>query len=938
MGELKHIGVIRRSGRYPWGSGKNGYQRNSSLRGYVLKLKKQGLTEKEIAEGMGIKTTRLRAEISMEKSAQRQADAALAQRLKDKGYSYVEIGKRMGKNESSVRSLLDPVMQERAKMLDNTVDMLKRQVDEKVYLDVGLGIENQVGVTRTMLNTAVAALQNEGYKAQYVQVPQPGTGKMTSIKVLTKGDVDYTTLALNKDKIKGITEWSEDKGRSYLGLEPITNISKDRISVKFVEDGGGDMDGVIQLRRGVADISLGESKYAQVRIGVEGTHFLKGMAVYSDDLPDGVDILFNTSKSKDTPILGPSKNTVLKSVKDDPDNPFGSTVRQMHYKDANGNDKLSAINKVYEEGDWDTWSKTLSSQMLGKQSPALAKQQLDLALKIKQEEFDDYNSLTNPTVKKKLLANFADECDSDAVNLKAAAMPRQASYVILPSTDLKPNEIYAPNYKNGETVVLIRHPHGGTFEIPQLQVNNTNPKAKSIFGNAIDAVAIHPSAAKKLSGADFDGDTVLVIPNGNKLIKTTPSLKSLSDFDPKLAYPAVEGMKRLTPRNKQTEMGKISNLITDMTIKGASHDEIARAVRHSMVVIDAEKHELNYQQSFLDNGIASLKTIYQGGPTKGAATLLSRAKSEVRVDKRKDIYKPDPNTGKKIFEETGEKIYSIPDPVNKGKRIYINYPNKDTKRVDPKTGKKIFEPDFTKPYYIDKTTKQKVELDPNTNIKEAKKKTVSTKMYETDDANSLSSGTRMESIYAGYANSLKAMGDKARKISINTPPLEYSPSANKVYSKEVASLKSKLSIAISNKPKERQALLLANKVISSKRQANPDLDPQSLKKLKGQALAEARNRSGAKKITIQITPKEWEAIQSGAVSNSILSQMLNNTDPKVIKEYATPRSSKSSLLSPSKLGKAKIMFDRGYTQAEVASMLGVSATTLVKAIEEKGES
>jgi len=882
MAEIKHIGIKRRSGRYPWGSGEDGYQRNSSFREKVNELKKQGLTESQIAEGMGFGkkgTSKLRAEISLEKAAQRKADSAFALRLKDKGYSATEIGKRMNLNESSVRSLLDPVMQERALIIENTANMLRKQVEEKKYLDVGKGIENQAGVTRTKLNTAIAELQKEGYKLQYVDVEQLGTGKITSTKVLTKGDVPYQTLFKERDQIRMINDWSDDGGRSWLGLKPPTNIDPSRVKIRYAEDGGKDMDGVIQLRRGVDDISLGDAKYAQVRIAVGGTHFLKGMAIYSDDLPEGTDILFNTNKSSDVPVYGKKDNSILKPLKDDPDNPFSSTVRQINYTDKDGNTKLSALNIVNEEGAWDDWSRTLSSQMLSKQSPALAKQQLDIALKIRQDEFDEINSLTNPTVKANLLASFADECDSDAVHLKAAAMPRQGNYVILPSTTIKPTEIYAPKYENGENVVLIRHPHGGTFEIPQLKVNNNDPKIKSLFENAKDAVVIHPDVAKKLSGADFDGDTVLVIPNKNKQISTSPSIKSLQDFDPKLSYPGYEGMKRITSGNKQTEMGKISNLITDMTIKGASQDEIARAVRHSMVVIDAEKHNLNYKQSFIDNGIAELKTIYQGGPTKGAATLISRAKSQIRVDKRSDSYKIDPQTGKKIFNNTPES--------------YIN-----------KKGKVV------------------------------ERKTKSTKMYEVDDANELSSGTRMESIYANYANSLKRLGDQARLNLVNTPNLEYSPSARKVYKSEVDSLLSKLTLAISNKPLERQAQFLANKVVSMKREANPDLIPQDLKKIKGQALAEARHRVGARKQSILMSPKEWEAIQAGAISNSVLKQILDNTDLDLVKKYATPRQAK--LVSAAKLTKANVLLNRGYTQAEVARMLGLSTTTLAKAIEERG--
>lgn len=935
MDELKHIGVARRSGRYPWGSGKDGYQRNTSIRGHVNALKKQGLTESQIAEGLGYGkkgTSKLRADISLEKAAQRQADSALAQRLKDKGYSYTEIGKRMGRNESSVRSLLDPVMQERALITEHTADMLRRQVAEKGYLDVGAGIENQVGVSRTRLNTSIAQLQKDGYKLQYIREEQPGTGKYTTIKVLTKDDVDYKTLYQNKDKIRGITEWSEDGGRSYLGLEPIANISKNRISVKYAEDGGADMDGVIQLRRGVNDISLGDKRYAQVRIGVDGTHYLKGMAIYADDLPDGVDIVFNTNKKKGTPMMGDKKSTVLKNVEDDPDNPFGSTVRQKKYIDSDGKEKLSALNIVYEEGDWHTWEKTLSSQMLSKQTPELAKQQLNLSLKIKQDEFDEYNSLTNPTVKRKLLETFADECDADAVHLKAAALPRQGSYVILPSTKLKPNEVYAPMFNNGEKVVLIRHPHAGTFEIPELIVNNSNPSAKKIFENAIDAVAINPLVAKRLSGADFDGDSVLVIPNPsskNKIVSRDP-IKTLLEFDPRESYPSFDGMKRMTASQKGAEMGKISNLITDMTIKGATRDEIARAVKHSMVVIDAEKHGLNYKQSFIDNGIAELKKTYQGGEMRGASTLISKAGADFWVDRRQDKYAVDPKSGKKIFKYTDEKLHYIKDPNNPSKKLYVNYPKIDTKKVDPITGKKIFKTDYDNPYFVDPKTRTRIPVSPN-QVKEINRRTKSTRMYEEDDAYNLSSGTRIESIYANHANALKGLGDKARKTAINTPPLKYSPSAKKAYAPEVASLLADLSIAISNKPSERQAILLANKVIKTKRQANPDLEAPALKKIRGQALAEARHRVGAKKQLINITPKQWEAIQAGAISNNVLREILNNADLDQIKQYSSPR--KDNKLSTAKVNRAKLLFDRGYTQAEVASMLGTTPSMLINSIK-----
>lgn len=283
------------------------------------------------------------------------------------------------------------------------------------------------------------------------------------------------------------------------------------------------------------------------------------------------------------------------------------------------------INKRAEEGDWGEWSKTLPSQFLSKQSLTLIKKQLGLAKADKQAEFDEICSLTNPTVKKALLKSFADDCDAAAVHLQAAALPRQKYQVILPLTKIKDNEVYAPNYKDGETVALIRYPHGGTFEIPILKVNNKLAEGKSVLGNTpADAIGINKKNADRLSGADFDGDTVMVIPCNSSQSKvritSTSPLKGLEGFDTKDAYGGVvekgtdgkdhyyrNGKEYKIMKNTQTEMGKVSNLITDMTLKGATEDELARAVRHSMVVIDAEKHKLDYKQSEIDNGISSLK-------------------------------------------------------------------------------------------------------------------------------------------------------------------------------------------------------------------------------------------------------------------------------------------------------------------------------------------
>ena len=925
----------RRSGRYPWGSGENPYQSEKWYGAWVREMRAAGMTNAEIAKLEGISTKQLAARVSISNAEQRAAERAEAIRLKDKGYSNVAIGKKMGKNESSIRALLDPVLAERAEITMNIANLLKENVDKKKYLDVGTGTENHLGISRTRLDTAVEILKEQGYQVHFVKVPQLGVpGNFTSVKVLVPPGTEYKETYENRGKIQNIAGYSEDGGRSFLGLEPPKVIDSKRIKIVYSEEGGKEKDGVIELRRGVDELSLGQSRYAQVRIAVDGDRYMKGMAIYSDNMPDGIDILYNTNKPKGThpdkvfKSMDPDMNhisvdrirkqveregftgkkandEVLKRAKlgliegtvpPDPDNPFGSTVRQKHYIDKDGKEQLSALNMVGspsipgsgEEGSWSEWSRNLSSQFLSKQSPALAKRQLKLAYDLKKEEFDEINKLTNPVVKKKLLMALADEADSAAVHLKAAALPRQGNYVILPIPSLKDNEVYAPKFRNGEEVVLIRHPHGGKFEIPQLKVNNRHPEAKKILGTAVDAIGINSRVAERLSGADFDGDTVLVIPNSPKIgVRTSAPLKGLENFDPHEQYKGYEGMQVMSKGSIGRHMGDISNLITDMSVKGAPPNEIVRAVRHSMVVIDAHKHKLNYKQSYIDNGIASLKKKYQGSPTAGAATLISRASSDERVPHRREgQLVMDPDTGKT-------------------RRLYI----------DPSTGKKLYEP--TGETYVDKKTGKTVQ-----------RLTKSTKMAEVEDARELSSGTTMENLYADHANKLKALGNQARKEALRTPNLEYSPSANKTYKKEVATLDAKLNNALKNAPRERQAQIIANHVVRMKLQDNPGMDKDDIKKVKNQALSEARIRTGASKDNIVITDKEWAAIQAGAISTSKLTKILNNTDIDVVKQLATPRTSTS--ITPAKKSRIKSMLNLGYTQAEIADAVGVSTSTITE--------
>lgn len=873
---IEHYGTPRRSGRYPWGSGGNS-QHSKDFLAYVTDLRRQGLSEVEIAKGLGITTTELRAQKSLARNEAKAADIAMAQRLKDKAWSNVAIGERMGIPESSVRVLLKPGTKDKNDILVTTANMLKEQVDEKKYIDVSAGVEHHIGVSRNKLNNAVAMLKEQGYTIHYVKVDQLGTGLQTSIKVLAPPNTPYAEVFRNRDNIQQSFVYSPDGGRSFNKPQPPLSISSKRIAIKYAEEGGTEADGVVYVRPGVKDCSLGGARYSQVRIAVDGTHYIKGMAVYKDDLPDGVDLMFNTNKSNTG-----NKLDALKKMSDDPENPFGSSIsRQILEHTKDGKTKvMSVMNLVNDEGDWDTWSNTLSTQMLSKQNPSLIKRQLDLTYEGRKTELEKIKSLTNPAVKKKLLEEFADNTDSAAVNLKAVALPRQATHVIMPVPKLKETEVYAPNFDNGERVVLIRHPHGGIFEIPELTVNNKHPEARKLLGHAQDAIGINAKVAEKLSGADFDGDTVLVIPNNSGRIKTAPMLEGLKNFDPKAAYPKYPGMKVMSEHYKQVQMGEVSNLINDMTIRGASPEELARAVRHSMVVIDATKHELNYKQSAIDNGIRELKARYQSG---GASTLISRAKSEQWVVKRK------------------------PRPMSKGGPI------------DPKTGEKVYE-DVGK-IFTDTSGKTRIE------------KQRSTKLAEAKDAHTLSSGTPVEKLYADHSNRLKAMANEARKEVLATKPLPVSASAKVTYKKEVASLDAKLRLAQRNAPLERQAQIIANTTFKARLKANPDLSKDQIKKIKHQELVRARLLTGAKKQEIDLTDTEWQAIQSGAVNNTKMQEILRYSNPDKIRKLATPR--KQILMSDSNLRRAQAMLKQGKTQAEVANALGVSLSTLKKGL--KGE-
>ncbi len=900
---LAHIGVIRRSGRYPWGSGSPESTRHRDFLQAEKMLKNDGLSEKQRADAFGYTIKELRARRSTAIAQQREETYHTARRLRDAGMSLPAIGREMGgRNESSIRAILARGEKDNKDAIQTTANMLRDEVASKQYIDVGKGVEHQIGITKTRLETAVQVLKDEGYAIHKLFVPQANLpDQFTQMVVLAKPGTTREEVNANKLNVKQITERSDDYGRSYVGFQTPLSISSRRVGINYKEDGGDKADGMIYVRPGVPDVRIGNKMYGQVRVMIDGTHYLKGMAVYKDDLPPGRDLVFNTKASNTG-----RKKDAMKEIEPDEELPFGSIVRQTH--DPKTGKVNSAMNLVGsptkegsgEAGQWDTWSKNLSSQFLSKQKPELAKQQLDLTYDRRKRELDENNSLTNPTVKKDLLNQFADSTDAAAVHLRAAALPRQATKVLIPVPSMKPTEVYAPTFNDGDRVVLVRYPHGGTFEIPQLTVNNRNREARRLIGTGAkdpghDAIGIHHKVAERLSGADFDGDTVLIIPDRGRKIRTSDALEDLKGFDP-LVYklPDDSPIKRMTSGGKGQQMGNVSNLITDMTLGGATHDELARAIKHSMVVIDAEKHGLDYRQSEKDHGILALKEKYQGGKRAGAQTLISRARGEVHKPEQR--LRParrggpvDPVTGRKVYELTGKMV-----PVKKtvtidGKKVRVA-----TGAMEPRTRKykrlaveedayKVFLPGYTP--------------------------------------------TPVEVIYADHSNRLKAMANDARKTALPLKGNPQSPSAKVVYKKEAESLTSKLRDAERNAPYERQAQLIASVQVSQRRQANPHIEKEDYKKIKQQALNEARLRTGARKDPIKITQREWDAIQAGAISNHKLERILKNADMDTMKVFAMPKSAKPVLSSPM-LRRAEAMANRGFTQAEIADALGVGLTTL----------
>lgn len=954
-----HYGTKRHSGRFPFGSGEDPYQHEDYLKNYK-DLRSQGLTDNDIVKrrqdaiakklvesGMSesqasveakrkFNVTKLQAELSIAKKESQVAKADKVRHLmEENGNSATKVGKILGINESSVRSILNSSSNDRLEKVYNISELLKETIEKTgKNIDIGKGVEVNLGVSKGALEQAAYILEMEGYEVYYGRMNQannPTSNNKTTLKVLCPPgtaknagyDVSNMTMVQSKLDANDLNyisiddKHSTDGGKTFDITQPPESISSSRVAVRYSDEGGKENDGVIEIRRGVDDVSLGKSSYAQVRIAVDGSHYIKGMAIYGDDkdFPPGTDILINSNKPKGTPLLGPdNEHSVTKNFKKDKEtgeidelNPFGALVPakgQTYYEDPNGKFEkdekrysLSVVNKVRSEGEWDSYSDSLATQFLAKQPKEIISSQLKLTEDYSRAEYAEIMSLTNPTIKKNLLLKYADECDVASYELKTASLPRQSWQVLLPVNSLKENEIFAPNYKDGEEVVLVRYPHEGIHEIPRLTVNNKNAEGLKKLGlNVTDAVGINAKTANALSGADFDGDTALVIPVNSKVKldsrdiyknneKTRKLIEELDSFDTKEAYPGYPGMKVM--KDTQKQMGVISNLITDMTVQEASLEEIVRATKHAMVVIDAEKHELDYRTSYKDNGIAELKAKYQGSYDEdgnykeGASTLFSRAKREVDILERRGSYKIDED-GNKYYNESGRTYL----------KATIDSYNPDTGRTRKKTVTAWEENDGL--YYKDSNGK-KVKIEGDAKVVRNLSTQKEHEMLTVSDASKLYSKkpSDKEILYGEYANTMKGLANQARKDALSIKETNRDPEMAKEYADEVETLKARVRLAESNAPYEREAQRRANVIVNAKRESNPEMSVSEQKKAGTKALEKTRSEVGAHSTRItHITDREWEAIQKGAIGHTTLNDILKYMDDSYMKQLAMPKESK----------------------------------------------
>ena len=957
-GAYTHTG----SGRYHHGEGENPHQHDYDPEYEFAQMKHRGASEEEILKAMGLSTTEYRKLVKELKSKDMTARHEDVVKLSEMGLGATAIAKELSKrygyeiSEGTIRGDLKRIaagekvrvtkLEATKKILIDTLNEHTEDGKPYTFVDVGEGSEKYINVSQVLKDGAVSAIARENTDVfeHVIQVAQVNNSQQkTTVKFLVKVNDPSLTEGKSETEVKkaaaaylhqhydemapitsSVIGAAEGVPSSVRKVEYPVSISHERVMIGYSDDpvNGDDnlaKDGTMIIRPSAKDLTMtdcdtqtGVTHYAQVRIAVDDSHYCKGMAMYGreDQFPPGVDVIFYTNKTSNK-----SWDKVLKEFKKtkdengnivvDKDNPFGADLKatgQRYYYDENGEKKMSAVNVLREEGDWNEYRKSLSAQFLSKQNLAFARNQLNTSIDNAKTQFDEIAAVKNAQVRNKLLEDFAESCDAKAIDLSAAATTGQLTQVLLPCPSLKSTtynddgsikeygHVYAPNYPDGHKLAIIRYPHANICEIPVLIVNNSNPEGKTQIGRGLDAIGLPKSALDQLSGADTDGDTGTCI-DVTKLeelglhVDTTKYFDELIGFDSKAAAPMTDvtvlnknwnarsdgtSGKTMSKRDRGLQMGRITNCISNMQkATGVTRDEMVRAMKYSMIVIDAYKHNLDWKGAEQEYGIKEIYDKYSSGDKKAIWTV-SKASTQGGLEtqdfKYESYTKADGTEGQKkvyINTETGEKYWS--------------YTGREYEKLkeDPTTGKKTGTGEMVK-------ATQK-----STGMEDAWRRG--------EDATALVSAynTPMEQEYAKYSNAMHDIANQARKMMVNnTETVVATAEVKAQYVNEVASLKAKLEVAQQNAPKERLAQMYAQAALKSWKANNPEdaKDSDMLKKKRTYFQNQARARTGANGsgTRVKISAKEYEAINAGAVPKNTVTDVLKRCDKNTLNKQAVP--------------------------------------------------
>src|SRR5699024_3398393 len=238
----------------------------------VNELKGSGKSEREILDIINselpkeyqLGTTEFRVAQRRAKHDRRQLQYDRIRSLKEDGLTATEIGREMGLNESTVRSILNSGVTERVGRAEEIAKTLKDEVDRKGMIDISEGAERVLGVTEGQLDEAAYILEAEyGYKRYGVGVKNTTNPRQqTNTTVLAKPEFDQKYAYQHQDQIQALGDYHFDSDTGVARkLQRPSSLDSSRVAVRYAEDGGIDKDGVIEIRRGVADLDLGKSHY-----------------------------------------------------------------------------------------------------------------------------------------------------------------------------------------------------------------------------------------------------------------------------------------------------------------------------------------------------------------------------------------------------------------------------------------------------------------------------------------------------------------------------------------------------------------------------------------------------------------------------------------------------------------------------------------------------